>query len=152
MTFYLFFFFCYFCFQGGSDVCPNESVTLWEMYQPEGKWHLPPSSNSHHTSMVPLGCFFLNWPLASTSFSFILAIWGGGGPHTDTGRQTQREKTQEMRFSKYKGTWRIYLDGTSGTFEVDWSLIHPGDVDGIPMSFTVFPLCISLLIVYDAET
>lgn len=40
--------------------------------------------------MVPLGCFFLNWALASNSFSFILATCGVGGAQTDT--EKEREK------------------------------------------------------------
>lgn len=64
-----------------------------------GVRRLPPSSNIHHTSMVPLGCLFLNWTLASISFSFILAICGGGGPHTDTGKGgegTRNEKPEKV--------------------------------------------------------
>lgn len=56
-----------------------------------GGQHLPPSSNSHHTSMVPFICFFLNWALASISLSFILATWGGGMlTDTETGREKKK--------------------------------------------------------------
>lgn len=44
--------------------------------------------------MVPLGCFFLNWTLASISFSFILATCGGGGAHTDTEKKREEAKNE----------------------------------------------------------
>lgn len=76
---------------------------------------LPPSSNIHHTSMVPLGCLFLNWTLASISFSFILAICGGGGPHTDTGKggEDRRNKKAILRAGVIVGLDDKALQSTS---------------------------------------
>lgn len=44
--------------------------------------------------MVPLGCFFLNWTLASISFSFIWATCGDGGAHTDTEKKREEAKNE----------------------------------------------------------
>lgn len=67
-----------------------------------GNQHLPPSSNIHHTSMVPGRCFFLNWALVSLSFSFIMATCMGGGSHTDTDKE--RRKMWGMRTGWGRGT------------------------------------------------
>lgn len=58
----------------------------------------PPSSNIHHTSMVPLGCLRLNWLAEAINISFILATCGAGGLHTDT---ENKEEKQDIKKNGY---------------------------------------------------